>query len=126
MLRPGATDTSTISTVRRFGTFGLRPAPSRLPPRDILRSDDRKLRIAADYCNTLKHAGLNWKGRNNGQVETVNTHLKLDFTPKGFVGSAQVEIIMGGKRYNAYKLATDCVAAWHAFFSQNAIVIKQP
>jgi hypothetical protein len=84
------------------------------------------LRIAADYCNSLKHAGLNGKGRNSRQVETINTHLKLDSTPKGFVSSARVEIVMGGKRYNAYKLATDCVAAWRTFFAQNAIVIGQP
>ena len=84
------------------------------------------LRIVADYCNSLKHAGLDQKSRSGGQVENVLTHLKMDITPRGFVSSAQVEIILGGKRYNAYKLATDCVAAWRTFFALNSIIVDEP
>lgn len=84
------------------------------------------LRIVADYCNSLKHAGLDRKGRSGGQVEKLNTHLKIDLTPKGFVTSAQQEIILGGKRYNAYKLATDSVAAWKSFLALNSIKIDPP
>jgi hypothetical protein len=84
------------------------------------------LRIVADYCNSLKHAGLDRKSRSGGQVEAVNTHLKMDRTPKGFVTSAQLEIRVGGKRYNAYRLATDSVAEWRRFFIRNSINIDEP
>jgi hypothetical protein len=84
------------------------------------------LRIVADYCNSLKHAGLDRKSRSGGQVEEVRTHMKIDMTTKGFVTSAQLEIILGRKRYNAYKLATDCVAAWKTFFARNSIIIDPP
>jgi len=84
------------------------------------------LRINADYCNSLKHAGLDRGSRSGAQVEDVRTHIKMDMTTKGFVSSAQLEIILGGKRYNAYKLATDCVAAWKTFFARNSIIIDPP
>jgi hypothetical protein len=86
------------------------------------------LRIIADYCNSLKHGGLgkNYKPRSGGKLEQVQTHMKIDLTPKGFVSSAQLTIIVGGKPYNAYKLATDGVAAWTTFFARNSITIDPP
>jgi hypothetical protein len=84
------------------------------------------LRIVADYCNSLKHAGLDRESRSGERVEAVNTHLKMDLTPKGFVTSAQLEIRVGGKRYNAYRLATDSVAEWKRFFVRNSINIDEP
>lgn len=84
------------------------------------------LRIIADYCNSLKHAGLDRRSRTGAQVEEVRTHIKIDLTNKGFVSSGQLEIILGRKRYNAYKLATDGVAAWKSFFARNLIVIDPP
>jgi hypothetical protein len=84
------------------------------------------LRIIADYCNSSKHAGLDHKPRSGAQVEQVQTHMKIDLTPKGFVSSAQLKIIIGGKPYNAYKLATDGVAAWNTFFAQHSIIIDPP
>jgi hypothetical protein len=84
------------------------------------------LRIIADYCNSSKHAGLDRKPRSGAQVEQVRTHMKIDLTPKGFVSSAQLEIIVGSKSYNAYKLATDGVAAWKTFIARNSIVIDSP
>ncbi|MEK4034271.1 hypothetical protein WOC76_12595 [Methylocystis sp. IM3] len=84
------------------------------------------LRIVADYCNSLKHAGLDKKPRSEGQIDNLNTHLKIDLTPKGVVTSGQQEITLGGKRYNAYKLATDSVAAWKSFFALNSISTDPP
>ena len=86
------------------------------------------LRIIADYCNSLKHGGLgkNYKPRSGGKLEQVQTHMKIDLTPKGFASSAQLKIIIGGKPYNAYKLATDSVAAWNTFFAQHSIIIDPP
>jgi hypothetical protein len=56
----------------------------------------------------------------------VNTHINIDLTPAGLVSSAQLEITVGGKPYNAYKLATDGVAAWNTFFARNSINIDPP
>lgn len=84
------------------------------------------LRIVADYCNSLKHAGLDWQGRTGQRLESVNTHMKIDLTPRGLVTSAQLEIRVGGKKYNAYRLATDSVAAWKRFFASNSIKIDPP
>jgi hypothetical protein len=52
--------------------------------------------------------------------------MKIDLRPKGFVTSAQLKITVGGKPYNAYKLATDGVVAWKTFFAQNSITIDPP
>ncbi len=86
------------------------------------------LRIAADYTNSLKHAGLdpNKKPRSGTHLDGVNTHLKIDLTPRGFVTSAQVEIIFGGKRYDAFRLASDCVHDWKIFFKKHSIVTGEP
>jgi hypothetical protein len=84
------------------------------------------LRIIADYCNSLKHGGKKRNPRSGAQIERVNTHINIDLTPAGFVSSAQLEITVGGKPYNAYKLATDGVAAWNTFFARNSINIDPP
>jgi hypothetical protein len=89
-------------------------------------NEEGALRIIADYCNSSKHAGLDRKSRSGAQVEQVRTHVKIDLTAKVFVSSAQLEIIIGGKSYNAYKLATDGVAAWKTFFARNSIIIDPP
>lgn len=83
------------------------------------------LRIVADYCNSLKHAGLDRKSRSGEPVETVNTHLKIDLTPRGIATSAQLKIKVGRKKYNAYRLATDSVSAWKHFFMLNSINIDE-
>ena len=86
----------------------------------------RVLQIAADYCNSLKHAGLDRKSRSGGQIEKINTHMSLDLTPRGWLGSSQVEFVLAGKKYNAYRLATDSVAAWRSFFALHKIVLNEP
>jgi hypothetical protein len=83
------------------------------------------LRIAADFCNSLKHAGLSRPGRTGGQLDGVLTHINMDIMPGGGT-SAQVEIRMGSKKYNAFKLASDCVAAWDRFFKIHGLDVGQP
>lgn len=84
------------------------------------------LRIAADYTNSLKHAGLDNKPRSGSHLDGINTHMKIDLTPRGFETSAQVVIIFGSKRYNAFRLATDCVHDWQNFFKKHSIAIDGP
>src|SRR5664280_2882564 len=43
------------------------------------------MQLAADYCNSLKHAGLDKRSRSGKEIERVNTHMKLDLTSRGFV-----------------------------------------
>jgi hypothetical protein len=60
------------------------------------------------------------------RLDGVNTHMKMDLTPRGVVSSAQVEIRFGSKRYNAFRLATDCVHDWQNFFKKHSIIIGSP
>jgi len=84
------------------------------------------LRIAADYCNSLKHAGLDRAPRSGDHIDRQHVHRRLDMTSKGFTTSERLEIVVGPKSYDAFKLATDCVSAWKAFFMSHGIAIPQP
>jgi hypothetical protein len=81
------------------------------------------LSLAADYCNTFKHAGLDRKPRSGQQLDQVLQHTRLDLTPHGFVASAQVEIKTAGKSYPAFGLATDCIHDWDTFLRANNVTI---
>ena len=89
-------------------------------------SSSLPLSIAADYCNTFKHAGLDRRPRSGQHLEAVLQHTKLDLTPKGFVASAQVEIKTAGKSYRGFDLATECIRDWDAFLSAANITVPQP
>lgn len=84
------------------------------------------LSLAADYCNTFKHAGLDRTPRSGHHLEAVLQHTRLDPTPRGFVASAQVEIKTAGKSYRAFDIATECIRDWDAFFQSNGITIPPP
>ena len=83
------------------------------------------LSLAADYCNTFKHAGLN-RSRSNKNIEKVNTHIKLDLTPNGFVATSRLEITIAGDKYNAFDLATQCIEEWKNFINLNNINFPNP
>jgi hypothetical protein len=89
-------------------------------------SNSAPLSLAADYCNTFKHAGLDKKPRSGQQLVEVLQHTRMDITPQGFVCSAQVEIKTDAKNYRAFDLATDCIHDWNAFLRINSIVISAP
>jgi hypothetical protein len=84
-------------------------------------NNNSALRLAADYCNAFKHGGLDKPPRSGEDIERVNTHIKLDLTPRGFVASSRLEITVGGKSYDAFTLATECVQAWADFLRKNHI-----
>jgi hypothetical protein len=89
-------------------------------------SNSVPLALAADYCNTFKHAGLDRKPRSGQQLVEVLQHTRMDITPKGFVCSAQVEIKTATKSYRAFDLATDCIHDWNAFLESNNVTIPAP
>lgn len=84
-------------------------------------SKSNPLSLAADYCNTFKHAGLEKRSRSGQELEKVITHVNLDLTPRGFVASARLELTIGGKKFDAFSLATDCIKEWDNFLKQNQI-----
>lgn len=79
------------------------------------------LSLAADYCNTFKHAGLD-SNRSNKNLEKINTHIKFDLTPRGFVASSRLELTISGEKYDAFDLATKCIEEWDIFLRLNEIV----
>ena len=89
-------------------------------------SENDSLSLAADYCNSFKHAGLDKKSRSGQEIEKMNTHVNFDLTPKGFVASARLELTIGGKKYNTFSLATDCIKDWDNFLERNKIKFSAP
>lgn len=92
---------------------------------DFISKND-PLSLAADYCNSFKHAGLDKKSRSGQELEKMNTHVNFDLTPRGFVASARLELTIGGKKYDAFLLATDCMKEWDSFLEQNQIKFPDP
>ena len=90
-------------------------------------TNSTSLSLAADYCNTFKHAGLDKTPRSGHHLDAVLQHTRLDLTPRGFVASAQVEIkTTSGKSYRAFYLATECIRDWDAFLQSQKITIPAP
>jgi len=89
-------------------------------------SNSAPLSLAADYCNSFKHAGLDRQPRSGQQLVEVLQHTRMDITPQGFVCSAQLEIKTDSKNYTAFDLATDCVRDWNVFLQADNITIPAP
>lgn len=84
------------------------------------------LALAADYCNSFKHGGLNKDSRSGKELQKINTHIKLDLTPAGFVASSRLEITIDQKSYDAFLLASNCINEWETFLEMNKIVFPEP
>jgi hypothetical protein len=84
------------------------------------------LALAADYCNSFKHAGVDEKTRSGKDIQKINTHIKMDITPSGFVTSSRLEVTISGTSYDVFSLATDCVAAWNTYLQENGITFPEP
>lgn len=84
-------------------------------------NNSTSLSLAADYCNSFKHGGLDKKARSNKQLEKINTHIKFDLTPSGFIATSSLEITIDGVKYDAFSLASDCVDEWNKLLRQNNI-----
>lgn len=88
-------------------------------------SKSSSLSLAADYCNMFKHAGLD-RARSDKNLEKINTHINFDLTPRGFVASSRLELTIGGEKYNAFDLATQCIEEWDKFINLNKINFPNP
>ncbi len=86
----------------------------------------KSLSLAADYCNSFKHAGLDRESRSGQVFEKMNRHIRFDLTQRGFVASGRLELTIGGKKYDAFSLATDCVEEWDNFLKLNQIQFPVP
>jgi hypothetical protein len=83
------------------------------------------LALAADYCNTFKHAGLDRPTRSGKAIQRINQHSRLDMTPRGFVASARLEVTVDGVPMDALTLAKDCVAEWDGFLQRHGIIVQR-
>ncbi|MCX6735873.1 MAG: hypothetical protein NTZ13_02215 [Candidatus Parcubacteria bacterium] len=83
------------------------------------------LSLSADYCNTFKHAGLDYN-RSDKKLEKINTHINFDLTPRGFVASSRLELTISGEKYDAFELATNCLEDWEKFIVSNNIIFPNP
>lgn len=84
------------------------------------------LSLAADICNSYKHAGLDRTPRSGKDLEGVLQHTKVDLTPQGFVSSAEVEVKAGGISYKGMDLAEECIRDWDTFLANEGISIPPP
>lgn len=89
-------------------------------------SESQSLSLAADYCNTFKHAGLDRTARSNKNLEKINTHVNFDLTSRGFVASSRLELTISGEKYDAFDLATKCIKEWEKFIKLNKIIFSKP
>jgi len=119
-------------------------------PKDVENfiSKSHALSLGADLCNSLKHAGLNKTPRSGMYLDKINMAYSLDIpasTEPGFikmtrnpsdgdtitisrsnrtgspVATAKVVLTIGGKKYEAFDVATQCVKDWDAFLATQGI-----
>jgi hypothetical protein len=79
------------------------------------------LSLAADYCNTFKHAGLDSTPRSGAPIDKVLTHTRIAATPSGFAMSSDLDILIGGKKHKASELAKKCMEEWESFLKDQRI-----
>jgi len=86
------------------------------------------LSIAADICNSFKHAGLDRKSRSGKKIDEMLTHMKIDLVEnrRRFESSSRIEIIIDGTKQDALDLADQCMIEWKAFFKQDNISLPEP
>ena len=74
------------------------------------------LSLAADYCNTFKHGGLDRASRLGKKIEQINVHLFLfQPTQTGINNFTKLEIKIDGQSYEVFAIATECIKAWNEF-----------
>jgi hypothetical protein len=114
---------------------------------DFISKSDA-LSLAADLCNSLKHAGLNKTPRSGMHLDQINMAYSLDIpasTEPGFikmtrnpsdgdtitisrsnrmgrpVATAKVVLTIGGKKHEVLDVAAQCVKDWDAFLAAQGI-----
>lgn len=79
------------------------------------------LTLAADYCNSFKHAGLDSAPRSGEEIAKINTHISMDFSEQGVKTSSRLEITLGEEKIDALSTAEECVADWNKFLEENGL-----
>lgn len=80
------------------------------------------LSLAADYCNTFKHGGLDKKSRSGKKIEKINTHLFLFHKSNtGLSNFSRLEIKIDGKSYDVFAIASECLNAWNDYLKLNGL-----
>ena len=119
-------------------------------PKDVedFISTNHALSLAADLCNSFKHAGLDKTPRSGTHLDQINMAYSLDMpatTEPGFiemprkpsdgdtitiscnnrigspVATAKVVLTIGGNKHEALDLATQCVKDWDTFLAAQGI-----
>ena len=119
----------------------------RIKPVDVeaFITGSKFLSLAADLCNSLKHAGLDRPPRSGEQLDKINmaytidipeqAQIKFDRSPSvgdtiailrtraygRAVATAKVVLTIGGSKHDAPDLASSCVKEWDAFLASRAI-----
>lgn len=110
-------------------------------------SKSQALSLAADLCNSLKHAGLTKPPRSGAQLDRINMAYSLDISASEFgqvtftrqpsdgdtialsgrrssgrpIATAKVILTIGGIKYEAPDLAGRCVNEWDVFLASKGI-----
>lgn len=84
-------------------------------------TSSQNLSLAADYCNTFKHGGLDKQSRHRDEIEKINTHINIDFSSTGFLATSSLEITIGGVKHDALQLASDCIKEWDEYLAKHEI-----
>lgn len=106
------------------------------------------LSMAADLCNSFKHAGLNKPPRSGNHLDQINMAYSLDIsatTEPGMVritripsdgdtitisrsmrigppiATAKVVLTIGGNKHDAVAVATHCITDWDSFLTSKGI-----
>jgi hypothetical protein len=81
------------------------------------------LSLAADICNSFKHAGLDKPPRSGSRLVSVNTAYSMIFPQSGgnAVASSSLVLTLGDKKYGALDLASECVSEWDRFLSTQGL-----
>jgi len=123
-------------------------------PRDVERfvSSSTALSLAADLCNSQKHAGLDNTPRSGRQLDQINMAYSLDLPTTPVPGSieasrnpsdedtirisvsnrqgrpvatAKVVLTIGGQIHDALDVATECVKDWDIFLAGRGIQLSK-
>lgn len=86
-------------------------------------NNNKSLCLAADICNSFKHAGLSKNPRSGKVLAGANNHINLQLKDGQFVATASREFNINGDRCDALSLATECLEAWDKYLQQNQIEV---
>jgi hypothetical protein len=85
-------------------------------------NSNRPLRLCADICNSLKHFKRKpWFNRSGESPRFGRKQYALDLGTTPPAISLEYEVHTDTGPIDAFQLASECIAAWDAFFTANAL-----